>query len=84
MYKENLIQSWNPLAAMFRMLNNAFYPFIGYSNRFHNQAGKMLYILNNLQLVIHLIRLLYHEKTLIPTVLKQYLFHWIAQFIIAV
>lgn len=66
------------------MFKSALYPFIGYSNRFPNQAAKMLHILNSLQLVICSTRLLYPKKTLIPTVLKQYLSHWLAQFIIAI
>lgn len=84
MYKENRIQSWDPLAATFSMLKSGLYPFLGYSNRSHSQAVKMLAMLNSLQLVIHSIRVLYHKKTLIPTILKQYLFHWVAQSIIAV
>lgn len=78
------MQSWNPSVGMFSLLKSALYPFIGYSNRFHNHAAKMLYILNSLQPAIHSTRFLYHKKTLIPTVLKQYLFHWVAQFIIAI
>lgn len=84
MYKENRIQSWDPLAATFSMLKSGLYPFLGYSNRSHSQAVKMLAMLNSLQLVIHSIRVLYHKKTLIPTILNQYLFHWVAQSIIAV
>lgn len=76
--------SWNPSVGIFSLLKSVLYLFIGYPNRFHDQAAKMLYLLNSLQLVIQSIRFLYHKKTLIPTVLKQYLFHWVAQFIIAI